>query len=380
MRPSLLTSWNSGCQAVEGSASPPVNGRVALTPRLSADVAVRWLAGPAGQGLEAVRALARQVHVRVSVAGDVIAGDSHALDLDLGPPVGGGVEARSLAGRHPPELLLADGVVVVVAVVADPQVPPPGAVPVAEQHRQRAVARRQDDRRPICQSRGDRPDQQVVATAVGRLATRVEAEVLADGQGRQSRRRLPGRAEAGRQGVTAVERPGLVGPLEPAAAEPPEQDALARAEHRQIGMTVAIDVERVGADHIGQVRGRVRGTPEAQRAAHRALVQEEGCRLAPSREVQLRPAVVVAVERSNASAEVEREITVVGVVESGCGRFLHEVRRTDPGCPVAESGDRQTDADGCDEPHDDQTNRERSRPPDRPLDMTQLMYDRSTNV
>ena len=29
MKPSLLTSWNSGCQAVDGSGSPPVDGRVA---------------------------------------------------------------------------------------------------------------------------------------------------------------------------------------------------------------------------------------------------------------------------------------------------------------------------------------------------------------
>ena len=46
MNPSLLTSPNSGCQAVEGSASPPVNGCAAATPRRSAMSRYMGWSGP----------------------------------------------------------------------------------------------------------------------------------------------------------------------------------------------------------------------------------------------------------------------------------------------------------------------------------------------
>ena len=51
-KPSLLTSSNSGCQAVDGSASPPVNGAGAFDAALERDVAVGGLgrARPAASG------------------------------------------------------------------------------------------------------------------------------------------------------------------------------------------------------------------------------------------------------------------------------------------------------------------------------------------
>ena len=91
MRPSLLTSSNSGCQAVDGRSSPPSNGRVAVTPR-EGDVAVRRLRRPGGQGLQLVVALAGEVDLRVAVAGQVLAGDAHAPDPQRLPAVGGGVQ------------------------------------------------------------------------------------------------------------------------------------------------------------------------------------------------------------------------------------------------------------------------------------------------
>ena len=45
-RPSLLTSANWACQAVDGSASPPVNGRCAVTPSSRAMSSYVGCAGP----------------------------------------------------------------------------------------------------------------------------------------------------------------------------------------------------------------------------------------------------------------------------------------------------------------------------------------------
>ena len=106
-KPSLLTSWNSGCQAVEGSdvAAGERPGR--RHPALEGDVAVGRLGGPGGQRLELVVALAGQVDVGIAVAGHVVAGDAHAPDLHRDPAVGAGVEARGLARCDPPELVLA---------------------------------------------------------------------------------------------------------------------------------------------------------------------------------------------------------------------------------------------------------------------------------
>ena len=88
MKPSLLTSSNCGCHAVEGRIVSPVNGRCRGHPALERDVAVARLRGPVGQGLELVVALARQVDLRVAVAGEVLAGDPHPPDLHVLPAVG----------------------------------------------------------------------------------------------------------------------------------------------------------------------------------------------------------------------------------------------------------------------------------------------------
>jgi hypothetical protein len=84
------------------------------------DVLVVRLGRPFGQRLELVVALAGQEHLRQAVAGHVVAGDAHSPDLHVLPPLVRGVQTRSLAVVHAPELFFA--VEVVVAVVGRPQV------------------------------------------------------------------------------------------------------------------------------------------------------------------------------------------------------------------------------------------------------------------
>ena len=191
MKPSLLTSSNSGCQAVDGSTSPPVNGRCAVDAALAGAMSSYvGSAGAVGERLELVVALAGQVHLRVAVAGEVLAGDAHAPDLQRAPAVVRGVRARRLARLDPPELLLAVASVV-VAVVADPQVAPAGPVPVAEQHRQRAVAGRQRDRGARSRAPADCRAHERVVGAARPGPSSVELEVVAERQRRQRRPRPP---------------------------------------------------------------------------------------------------------------------------------------------------------------------------------------------
>ena len=91
MKPSLLTSSNSGCHAVDGSASPPAYGWVAVDAAGERDVAVRGLRRTGEQRLELVVALAREVDLRQPVARQVLARDPHAPDLHARPAVGGRV-------------------------------------------------------------------------------------------------------------------------------------------------------------------------------------------------------------------------------------------------------------------------------------------------
>ena len=76
-------------------------------PALEGDVPVRRLGRAVFERLELVVALAREEHLGVAVAGQVLTGDAHAPDLQRAPSVGLGVLARRLAGRDPPQLLLA---------------------------------------------------------------------------------------------------------------------------------------------------------------------------------------------------------------------------------------------------------------------------------
>ena len=213
------------------------------------------------------------------------------------PAVVGRVQPGRLARRDPPELLLAVAqVAVVVAVVADPEVASPGPIPVAEQHRQRAPGRRQRDRGVVASAAGGRSDQLVVRAQVVRILGVGVGDVVAERQGRQARRTLPGRAERGRDRVAAGQPPRLVGPLEAATAEAAESDVLAVPQDHEVDRPVAVDVERVGADDGGEIGGRIGDLHEPQRATDRALVAVQGGRAAPARDVQVGPAVAVAIE------------------------------------------------------------------------------------
>ena len=220
---------------------------------LEGDIAVVGLGRAIRQGLQLVVGLARQVVVGVAIARDVIARDAHAPDVHVRPALLLGVKPRRLAARHAPELLLAVTVIaVVVPVVAHAQVTPAGAIPIAEQHRERAPRRSQRDRRSVAGARGVRPDQLVAEAQVVRIGRRL-VQIVAERQRRQRRRAFPLGTERRGPGVAAIERPGLVGALEAAVAEAPQELVLATPQHGQVRPAVAVDVERVGTGDVGPI-------------------------------------------------------------------------------------------------------------------------------
>jgi hypothetical protein len=325
---------------------------------LEGDVAIGRLARPGGQGLQLVVALAGEIHLGVAVAGDVLAGDPHAPDLRRHPAVGVGVQARLLAGRHPPELFLAVGAVV-VTIVADPQVATAGPVPVAEQHRQGAVAGSQLDRGPVGRAVRTRPDELAGVAVESRLPVGAEPEVVADRQRRQPRP-LPGRAERRRLRGSAVEPPRLVRALEAAVATPAQQDVLAGAEDRQVDVAVTVDVERVRPVDAIEVGGWVGHRGEPQGTADGAGVPIERRRRGSTRQVELRPAVTVAVEHGDAAGDRERAAAGECVVEPARRRLADVPGRAERG----RRGGPTQQADRSDRPdarqHDD---RDRDRQP-----------------
>ncbi len=182
------------------------------------------------------------------------------------PAVGLGVRARRLAGRDAPQLLLAVGVV--VAVVRHAQVAVARVAPVAEQHRQRAVARARarSGRRSGAGRVGPHEPAVVAAILAGH-------EVAAEREGRQRVRALPRRAEGRRPaGAARRSRAARSAVLEAAAAEAAQHDVAAAPQHDQVDVAVAVDVERIGTGDRGQVGDRRR------RPARSAARRRPGCR------------------------------------------------------------------------------------------------------
>ncbi len=125
---------------------------------------------------------------------------------------------------------------------------------------------------------------------------------------------------------------------------------------------VAVDVDRVGGGHLGQVRRRVRQGGEPERAARRAAVVVEGRGVGAAGEVDLGSPVVVAVEDRDAATDEERELAVVRVLDARGGRLLDEPGRRHGLCrrgrPVErhrgeghtqrdEPEDRRAEGDSC---------------------------------
>jgi hypothetical protein len=172
----------------------------------------------------------------------------------------------------------------------------------------------------------------VAPLAIGR-------EVVAERQRRQHVRLLPRGAERNRPLAAAVDAEPVVRVFEATFPEPAQNDVAAAAEDGEVDVSIAVDVERVGACDRRQVGDRRRPLYEAQRAAHRALVAVQRGRLAPTGEEQFGAPVVIAIEHRHTAADEELELPVVGVVDAGRGRLVHEQRglaggrRRSPGAP-----------------------------------------------
>ena len=205
-------------------------------------------------------------------------------------------------------------------VVGHPQVAAPGPVPVAEQDRQGAPTGRERYRLGVRGGAVLRPHHLVVR-ARGVLLATAHVQVVAERERGQLRRALPLGAERRRPRVAAVVAPCLVRTLEPAVAQAAEEHVLAVPQDGEIDPPVPVDVDGVGADHALEVGGGIRHLGEPQLPADRALVAIEGGGVGASGEVEIRPSVVVAVERGDAAADEEREVAVVDVVHAGGGRL-----------------------------------------------------------
>ena len=144
----------------------------------------------------------------------------------------------------------------------------------------------------------------------------------------------------------------LVGALELAIAQSAQQHILAVAQHRQIGNAVAVEVDRICAGDGGQVRAWPGPDGELERAAVGDwFTNSAGWRVAAG-EIEVRPAVSVAVERGNATADEVVEIACVGVVDAGSNGLVHKMREplrsSAPSRRGTVSAASATDGNDCD--------------------------------
>ncbi len=327
---------------------------------LDRDVAIPRVGRSIGQGLQAVVGLAGEVDLGITVAVQVVRGDPHAPDVDRLPALLMGVEPWGGVRRHAPQLLLAEAVV--VAVVRDAQVTPPGPIPVAEQHRQAAVAGRQRCRRRVPPARCVGTDQLIVIADVAAVVHRLRLQVVAERHGRQCFRVLPGRGERGRPGVASVEAPGLVGALEGAITKAAKQDVLAKPQDGQVDVPIRIDVQRIGADNLAQVGDGAGHRVEGQCSSHRAPVAEQRCRILAAGQVQVLPAVAVTVEDGDAAADEVEEVAGIRMSQPGGSGLLDVVR-----CRQGPAGQRPKARQGGHAPHADDEQAEAGRDPSSPV-------------
>src|SRR5580692_4027229 len=120
----------------------------------------------------------------------------------------------------------------------------------------------------------------------------------------------------------------MVGEGERAVRAALEQEVAADPQHEQIHVAVAVDVERIGADDIGEKFGigadAERLLFELERAAGLGFVDEQSRRILTPREEHRGKARAVAIQRRPAAAE-ELPWAIVDAVEAGGFRlFMHE--------------------------------------------------------
>ena len=274
------------------------------------------------QLLQLVVRHAAQKHLGQAVAVEVVAGNPHAPDLQRLPALSRRVLLRRLAGCELPQLLLT--ALVVLAVVADAQGRLATAVPVREQHRQRAVAGHQRQRRRIGRARRIRPPQAARRAAAPRKFGLAAVDISAEGQRRHRLAALPGGRERAVPGVAGAQLPALVGALELAVSQAAKQLHLADAQHHQVGLAVAVDVDRVGADGVGQLQARALFNQLDSPAAHAAVAVELGL-VDARRDVDLGQAVTVAVEGRHPAADHVFTLAFEAALQAGAVGFFDEV-------------------------------------------------------
>ena len=116
----------------------------------------------------------------------------------------------------------------------------------------------------------------------------------------------------------------LVGALELTIAETSQQDGLTAAQDGQVAHRVAIDVQRVRAGHVGQVRCRIVDRREAEVPADWACIASEERGSGAAGEVQIGALIVIAIEHGDATADEPAVLAAERVVDAGRCGFVDE--------------------------------------------------------
>ena len=124
-------------------------------------------------------------------------------------------------------------------------------------------------------------------------------------------------------GIAGFDLPGLIGALEFAAAQAAKDLHFAHAQHHEVGVAVAVNVQRVGANGIGQLQARALFLQFERSAAGAAVAVKLGL-VDAGRNVDLGQAVAVAVKRGHAATNHEFILTLKPALQSCCIRFFNK--------------------------------------------------------
>ena len=307
-------------------------------------VHIHRAAAVAAELLELVVGHAGEKYFRETVAINIVAGNAHAPDLQTLPTLFGGVSGGWLARLDFPELFLP--AFVVLAVIAHPQGRLAAAVPIREQHGQRAVAwgqRLGRSKAPACGVGA----QQYAGRASAPGKVRAAAVVVgAESQGGPGLAAFPG---GGKRGVPIVARrdiPAFIGALELAATQAAKDLVFAHAQHDEIHLAVAVNVQRIGAGGVGQLQARAL-LLQFEGAAARAAVAVELGFVDATRDIDFGQAIVIAVEHGHAAADHEFVFAFKAALQAGRLAFLNKTRNRWACCRVTPARRRAVQQQNC---------------------------------
>ena len=151
-------------------------------------------------------------------------------------------------------------------------------------------------------------------------------DIVAESERRKAVAVFPGRAEGGCPFRAAIEVEAVLACFEAARAEAAVEPVGTDSEDYEIHISIAVDIERVGAGCARIMRRRVAERGKGQAAVFTAVVAEQLCRIGAAGKKQVGIAVAVAIECRDPTAGEIFPRAAIDMFDAGLQRDILKAR------------------------------------------------------